>query len=91
LIFFFAIAAGFTIITVIQKAIKPADETKKKTPIGFEVANYILVFINFICIPISCKLKKKAVYVGLFAELVRGLIVLFKYKEITSFNDQAEM
>ena len=55
------------------------------------ITNYGLVIINFICIVISCKCKKKAVYIGLFVELIRALVILFNYKEIPSLEDTEEM
>ena len=42
----------------------------------------VLVFVNFICIILSCKLYKNAIYVGLFAEVLNYNVCIFAYRKL---------
>ena len=41
------------------------------------IAYYPVVFVNFICIVISCKLYKNAIYVAIFLEMFASIFLMY--------------
>ena len=62
----------------------------KKT-IEFQIVNAALIFLNLILISISCKCWNNAVYVALFAELIRTHVNMFQHREFLILEDHQSL
>ena len=67
-----------------------SPEKQDEESIEFMIVNNIFIFINFVSIILSCKISwGNAIYAGLFAELARSLVNMFKHIEFITLDDPA--
>jgi len=65
------------------------DDSEHKEHIVFQLLGLLLLLIILISIIVSCKFKK-AIYVGLFTNLVMGIVLLFRIKDFSVVENLEE-